>query len=172
MHLEPFGSRFPELAFDECRFIIVQKPAGGVKESVPAAMYGLIEFYCSDRNCDCRRVTLQVAAMPAPQPLVTISYGFDRDDAMAGPFIDPLHRCCSYGNELLALVEEQALADPEYVARLERHYYQMKAATGSNPALLYRRLDPAAVQSLIAHKAASKKQRTKQLRLIQKRRAR
>ena len=59
--------------------------------------YGLIEFYCPDPACDCRRVILNVAEEQHPERfLASISYGFDRDDPEAGPFLDPLNEQSPY----------------------------------------------------------------------------
>lgn len=58
----------------------------------------------------------------------TISYGFDRDDDMAGPFLDPLNPQGEYSEALLELVTVSALSDERYVERLERHYHLVKRA--------------------------------------------
>jgi hypothetical protein len=52
----------------------------------------------------------------------TISFGFDADDPDRGPFLDPLNKQGRHANALLDLVEDVLRADPDYVARLERHY--------------------------------------------------
>ena len=59
--------------------------------------------------------------------LASISYAFDRDDDWPGPFLDPLNPQSRFADALLDLVA-QVLADPDYVARLEAHYYQVKGA--------------------------------------------
>jgi hypothetical protein len=60
--------------------------------------------------------------------LASISYGFDRDDDDAGPYLDPLNRQCRYAEDLMRLVEEVVLSDLAYVARLKRHYALVKRA--------------------------------------------
>ena len=97
------------------------------------------------------------------RPLATISFGFDRDEEMAGPFIDPLNSACSYADEFLELAEDLLFSDPRYVARLERHYYLLKEAVGMHPAKLRRRLDPAEVQRVIAEKKAVRRRQRKAL---------
>ena len=63
------------------------------KGDLPEGTYGLVESFCPDPGCDCRRVMLNVVGKELPERgyLATISYGFDRDEEMAGPFLDPLN---------------------------------------------------------------------------------
>jgi hypothetical protein len=101
----------------------------------------MVEYYCPDPACECQRVILAVVEEADPDhSLASISYGFDREDEEAGPYIDPLNPQCSYAEQFLRLVEGLILSDPDYVARLERHYALVKqaAADPSHPA--YRKL--------------------------------
>lgn len=69
----PFVDRFPDLAARETRVVILPQPAGGL----PADRYGLLELYCADLACDCRRVLLQVRTERQPRKvLATINYGW------------------------------------------------------------------------------------------------
>jgi hypothetical protein len=123
--LIPFYVVDPELAANETRVINLFVSQRGV----PAGSYGLLESYCPDPACDCRRVMLNVVEEKRPERfLASISYGFDRDEEMAGPFLDPLNPQSPYAEELLVLVERVVLSDPRYVARLERHYTLVKQA--------------------------------------------
>ena len=126
--LVPFAQFFPELAFDECRFIyfVPDGATGGIEDADECL--ALIEHYCPDPKCDCRRVMLQVISQRLQQPLCSINYAFDRDDPMAGPFVDPLNPAVTDADDVLQLVESKVLSDPDYVARLERHYYLLKEA--------------------------------------------
>jgi len=125
MHLVPFFAVAPELAARETRVLHLLVPRDGL----PVGSYGLLEFYCPDPACDCRRVMLNVAEEKQPDRfLASISYSFDRDDEMAGPFLDPINPQSKYAEDLLQLVEETAFRDPRYVARLERHYVTVKQA--------------------------------------------
>jgi uncharacterized protein YecA (UPF0149 family) len=60
--------------------------------------------------------------------LASISYAFDRDDPDPGPFLDPLNEQSVYAEKLMELVVDLTLSDPEYLARLERHYRMIKTA--------------------------------------------
>jgi hypothetical protein len=124
-YLVPFLQVEPDLAEKEMRTATLFGP----REGIPAGTYGLVEFYCPDPDCDCRRVMLNVVEKQHPtRYLAAIGYGFDRDTAEAGPYLDPLNEQCAYADALLRLVQEVALSDPSYVIRLERHYERVKQA--------------------------------------------
>jgi hypothetical protein len=72
--------------------------------------------------------------------LACISYGFDRNEEMAGPFLDPMNPQSEYAEPLLELVERTVLSDPRYVARLERHYALVKRAASDPEHPAYRKL--------------------------------
>jgi hypothetical protein len=113
---------FPEQAEAETRTVTV------VGHSLlPDDEYALVEAYCPDPQCDCRRVMLNVAGRQQLKRgfLASVGYGFDRAGEFAGPFLDPLNPQSEYADALLDLVR-QVLADPAYVARLESHYRQVK----------------------------------------------
>jgi hypothetical protein len=116
----PFVSFFPEQAMAETRVFITRGHL-----ALPDDEYGLFEAYCDDPQCTCRRVMLNVAGRAQQAVLASISYAFDRDDELAGPFLDPLNPQSPYADALLELVE-QILEDPVYLARLEAHYLQVK----------------------------------------------
>ena len=118
----PFVQLFPQQGTAETRVLTVHGSA-----VLPDDEYGLLESYCVDAGCHCRRVMINVAGRKQQTILASISYGFDRDGEDAGPFLDPLNPQSRYADILLGVVE-QVLADPSYVARLEAHYYQVKGA--------------------------------------------
>jgi hypothetical protein len=137
VYLIPFYIVDPELAARETRVLNMLVSQSGL----PAGSYGLFEFYCPDPACDCRRVMLNVVEEKNPERfLASISYGFDRDDDMAGPFLDPLNPQSPYAEELLRLVEGVVLSDVRYVARLERHYHLVKQAASDPNHPAYDRL--------------------------------
>src|SRR5438876_10667936 len=55
MPMVPFFTKVGRRAFEETRTVIVTK-----EQSLPAGPYGLLEFYCDEGDCDCRRVLFQV----------------------------------------------------------------------------------------------------------------
>lgn len=137
MGLVPFVLLFPEQATREVRVISAQHYPG-----LPDDDYGFQDSYCDDPTCHCRRVMLTVVNRSRGDTLATISFGFDPDDDLAGPFLDPLNPQSAYAETLLALVGQQ-LQVPDYVDRLKAHYYQVKGATAdptfSPPQVLVRR---------------------------------
>ncbi len=127
MELMPFALLFPEQAAIETRTVTTRGHA-----QLPDDSYALVEAYCPDAKCDCRRVMINILPKSNPQHgfLASIGFGFDRDREMAGPFLDPLNTQSWYAEALLSIVE-RVLEDPAYVARLESHYHQVKEAMRS-----------------------------------------
>src|SRR4030065_561138 len=118
MDLVPFVHLFRDQAIAETRVITTRAYPG-----LPDDEYALLESYCPDPKCDCRRVMLNVLPRHQAQSfLAAISFGFDRDGEMAGPFLDPLNPQSRYAEILLDLVMARVLTDSAYIARLESHY--------------------------------------------------
>ena len=114
---------------------------------LPVGSYGLLEFYCPDPKCNCRRVMLNVVEEKSPDKiLAAISYGFDREEKDAGPFLDPLNPQSQYAEDLLRLVQSAILCDPRYIARLEQHYHLAKRAASDPSHPAHQRL-----QEVLAH---------------------
>jgi hypothetical protein len=126
-----FDRLFPEQATAEVRVIsLLRHP------SLPDDEYALVESYCDDPACHCRRVLLSVVGRRAMTALASIGYGFDHAGEWAGPFLDPLNPQSRHAEALLELVRQLVLTDAAYMARLEAHYYQVKGASAdpSRPA--------------------------------------
>jgi hypothetical protein len=120
--LFPFMYLFPRQGTAETRTLTINGSS-----LLPDGDYGLMESYCVEAGCHCRRVMINVIGRRQQKVLASVSYGFDRDEEDSGPFLDPLNPQSRYADVLLDLVE-QVLADPSYVERLEAHYYQVKGA--------------------------------------------
>jgi hypothetical protein len=137
-HMTPFHSRFLDLAARETRSLRVLDGGG----DLPVGEYTLLEWFCEEPECDCRRVLVQV--VPAGRPkevLAVINYGWESaefytqrmdGDSKAGNEIvnaslDPLHQQCVYSDHLLELFRDVVQTDPDYVARLARHYKLFKS---------------------------------------------
>ena len=117
---------FPERAEHETRVMtILDHP------DIPQDDYALMEVYCPDPDCDCRRVIFNVMSLQRGH-MATISYGFDRDEEDAGPFLDPFNPQSDYSDALMEMVTNAVLSDTNYLARLEKHYQQVKDAV-KNP---------------------------------------
>ena len=125
MHLVPLFQIDPRLAARDTRTFAISGFPG-----VPDGEYGVVEAYCPDPTCDCRRVMLNVVARGDAEkgkytPLAAISYGFDRRARDSGPFLDPLNPQGECAGALLQVVK-QLLADSAYVERLKSHYAVVK----------------------------------------------
>jgi hypothetical protein len=139
MAMVPFYTRFRDLAWKEMRSVTVQD-----LPPLPPGEYGFLELYCDERECDCRRVIIQVVS-PAPNPATwaTINYGWETlafyekwlgDKQLAqqcqGAELDPLNPQTRYSAVLLELFKS-VLQDTAYVDRLQRHYALFKASIGA-----------------------------------------
>jgi len=136
MPYEPFSNRFPEIALKETRTIIALNDP-----DLPEDEYGLLEAYCNEPDCDCRRVFFNVYAQRREEIVAVIAYGweskefyadwFGDDDPrvlldMQGPALNTMSRQSELAPALLEKVE-LVLRDRKYVDRLKRHYKMFKA---------------------------------------------
>ena len=145
MPYEPFYERFPEVAEKETRTItIFDHP------ELPAGEYGLIEAYCNEPDCDCRRVFFNVYSWQRREVVAVIAYGWESREYYAkwlrrdvpgimrelqGPALNRASQQSDLAPALLAQVK-LVLQDRRYVARLKRHYRMFKATvdgTGPEP---------------------------------------
>ena len=137
--MSPFYERFAEVAARETRVVRLPQPDAGL----PAGGYAFAELYCTDPDCDCRRVLIQVwPEKPPGDILATINYGWEsvefytrwlRGDEESGREIvaaelDPLNAQSRLSQGLLLLFRHVVANDPAYVQRLARHYDMFKAA--------------------------------------------
>jgi hypothetical protein len=128
-----FGSLFPDLAEREMRSmgILDAEPVEDDPGRPPTDEYGLDEWYCDERGCDCRRVMIMVVARQAKQHVASISYAFEKPAAGAPvkeqAFLDPFNRQSPFAPQLLELFLDRVV-DEEYRQRLIRHYHLFKAA--------------------------------------------
>lgn len=133
MAMVRFLDYFPELGIREMRSL---RFSSVVK--VPRGEYGLLEFYCNEADCDCRRVHLQVVSPPGFKVWANINYGWEKPDFyrewgsdedeeyLCGPFLDPLNPQSRYAKQFLEVITEFLADDEDYVRRLARHYGMMK----------------------------------------------
>jgi hypothetical protein len=137
MDFTPFYSRYRELAIKETRVITTTITQFGL----PPGEYGLLENYCTDKTCDCRKVMINVIEVKSPrQFLATIGYGWESAEfytrwiggneklgkIMAGAYLEPGGIQTKYAPLLFDMVTSAAFTD-EYVERLKRHYAMFKS---------------------------------------------
>lgn len=142
MEYAPFHEQFPEIAKQETRSLTVTRDT-----DIPAGTYLLLELYCTDPECDCRRVFLNVVSAEESESLAFIAYGWeDREyyedwfgidmpewiDDLKGPALNAASPQSEYAPGLLKIVEEQMLTDDAYIERLQNHYHMFKEAIRDN----------------------------------------
>lgn len=141
MPYEPLTERFGELAWKETRSITLN---AGNQFGLPADDYGLMELYCNDENCDCRRVMFDVLSRKRKKSVAVIAYGWEStsyyqkwyggaDSPAARMAINEMNglnlNSASHQSELAPAILEMVrwvLTDPAYVVRLKRHYQIFK----------------------------------------------
>jgi hypothetical protein len=136
---------FPDVAMEETRTLTVFSYN---KYGVPPGNYGLIEMYCNDEGCDCRRVFLAVISSVTKSIEAVITFGweskafyarwmnrgtgtsyskmdaFDREigDNMHGIHLNLASEQSKIAPNIMQMVTELVLSDKDYVDRLKRHY--------------------------------------------------
>ncbi len=142
MPMVSFHAKFPDIAAVETRSLIVGKDT-----KIPAGIYGLLESYCDELNCDCRRVFINVVYEGSPAKIfATISYGWEtpefykkwmkRDDSeffdmMMHPHLAIGCWQSEYAKDFLDLFNK-VIRDQKYVERLARHYFLFKEAVNKD----------------------------------------
>ncbi len=141
MYYQPFYERFPEIAEHETRSIAVYNHVG-----IPKDEYVLVEAYCDEPDCDCRRVFLNVVSRQQQRDVAVIAYGWEDEDfyidwfgknrqdvikELKGPVLNSASRQTSIAPALLKLIETEILTDKAYVERLKRHYRMFKRDVAS-----------------------------------------
>jgi hypothetical protein len=118
---------------------------------IPKGKYSFFECYCTDPQCDCRRVKLVVINDKSKQK-AAIGLNFDLDGPLVGPYLDPSHRQSAYADELLDLFVQLVNDDPAWLDRMYRQYRAVrkqvdgKAYRGrpfpKHGSFVYRSIDP------------------------------
>ena len=145
MMFGPFYELFPKIGMKETRHIHIFKPI----DDIPAGEYAIIDSFCTDKTCDCRRAFLHIHSVDSenlnPTPLATISYGWEdlrfyrewspfMDDEMLlnfkGPALDSMQPQSPLANYFLQIVKDTLSNDKEYADRIKRHYAFYKQKDG------------------------------------------
>ena len=137
MPYAPFYELFPEIAVKETRVLTVLNLPG-----LPPGEYGLLELYCNEIDCDCRRVLFTVTEAVSGEIKAVIGFGWESSEFYAkwlgrnepaairelqGPALNTMSRQSTLAPVLLQQVA-LILADERYVERIKRHYAMYKAA--------------------------------------------
>lgn len=136
MSYEPFYERFGDLAWKETRSMKFLKDP-----RLAGDEFGFLELYCNDKNCDCRRVMFNVVSRKSQKTVAVIAYGWESREfyakwyrqnnpeiirEMQGPVLNSASHQSELAPALLEKVRDVLLTDPEYIARLKRHYQMFK----------------------------------------------
>lgn len=118
-----FFHAFPDLAVAETRSALILRDD---RRGLPVGEYSFLELYCVDPHCECRHALIWVVRDQDLEPVATIRHRFDV--ASHGPeqtTLDPQATQSADAGAALRLFRV-ALTDPQYAARLERHYRMFK----------------------------------------------
>lgn len=138
----PFHSRFPDVAENETRSLIIHGDP-----DLPDDTYIYTEAYCDEINCDCRRVFLNVFSGKTKKLLAVITYGWEereyyvqwmRDDdpvvidTLVGLDLNLASPQSELAPFLLEKIEIVLKNDTNYADRLKNHYKIFKSALEKN----------------------------------------
>lgn len=140
----PFSQRFSKIAARETRVVTILENSD---TGLPPGKYAFIDLYCTDEDCDCRNVFIQIIDIESRQPQATISYGWEpiayykewmgsgqEDDDkfilenFKGPDLVPFSIQSPHAKSWLEFFKYVLRTDKDYAARLERHYRLVKDA--------------------------------------------
>ena len=127
----PFYEYFPEIAEKETLVLIVFDDP-----ELPLAEYGLVELFCDEPGCDCRRVFFNVISSKTKKLMAVIAYGWEnkrfyekwfggRDPQIIKELKGPSLNLASMQSKLAPVLlnrVEHVLQDTNYVNRIKRHY--------------------------------------------------
>lgn len=135
MMMEMFFNRFPDVAQKETRSIIISE-----KGPLPIGGYHMLESFCNDKQCDCRRAFINVEYNYE----IVATIGFDWEDLkfyekwahnnqelainMKGPILVITGISTKYSHNVLSLFKEYMMKDQGFLERLKRHYRMFKDA--------------------------------------------
>ncbi len=178
MPFELFANRFPDLGPRETRTLTVLDD----DHRLPRGRYSFVEMYCNESSCDCRRAFIQIhrddvvaAATSWPDPLATISYGWEPDDfyrawagwpltdheleLLRGPALEPFNPQSVHSEALLDAFKTYLLTDDAYVERIIRHYGMFRERIDAVPQETPQRKTTARKNTRKRQRTARRKQR-------------
>jgi len=139
-----FYNYFPEIAEQEIRTITVLENSPW---DLPPAHYSLIEMYCDEPGCDCRRVFFYVVSSLTKQAEAVIAYGWESPEFYAkwmgddnpkiiaelkGPVLNLTSPQSDIAPLILDMVEKVVLQDQAYIQRVKTHYWMFRHYIDTN----------------------------------------
>lgn len=134
MPFQMFHDLFPDLAERETRCITVMDHA---EAGLPPGNYYFHEMFCNEQGCDCRRVFWYVVSSVRKDVETVIAWGWEKPAFYAnwlrnaephdvaelkGPILNMGSPHTAHAPAILEIARELLLRDPDYVARIKRHY--------------------------------------------------
>jgi len=135
MSYTAFHDYFPAIAERETRTLTVFESN---QWGAPAAQYSLIELFCDEPGCDCRRVMFNVFSSKVKNLAAVIAYGWESEKfytkwigqklnpkmmkELKGPALNAWSPQSKIAPLVLKMVMETVLQDQDYVERVKRHY--------------------------------------------------
>jgi hypothetical protein len=133
-----FHEYFPDIAERETRTVTVLPSTAS---DLPAGDYGLLEMFCNEAGCDCRRVMFYVVSSVKGDLEAVVAYGWEhRDfyarwsgendpamiDELKGPVLNLGSPQSTLGSAILEMIATMVLPDQRYVDRVKRHYAKFR----------------------------------------------
>ena len=128
-----FHQHFPEIAERETRTVTLLRESSGLAPGD----YSLLEMFCDEAGCDCRRVMFCVFSSHTKDVEAVVAYGWEsRDfyakwmhdddpdviDELKGPILNLASPQSNLAPAILELIETVVLRDRAYIERVKRHY--------------------------------------------------
>jgi len=117
----PFYELFPKIGMKETRSIHMFNDT-----DIPSGEYAIINSYCTDKVCDCRRAFLNVHLVDenglSRQPLALLAF--------KGPALDKMQPQSVHANGFLKIIKDTLKNDIDYANRIKRHYAYYKQKKG------------------------------------------
>lgn len=134
----PLHEILPDLAKHETQNIIISEG-----ESIPADEYALLEAYCDEENCDCRRVFFHVMSKKTKNKIACITHGWENTafyikwmgsndliDTLHGTSLEMQSPPCKFADDLVDLIDEVLKTDLDYLERIKNHYRLFREKIG------------------------------------------
>lgn len=146
-----FHDYFPEIAERETRTITILERSSS---DLPLGDYSLLEMFCDEPGCDCRRVMFYVVSSTRKDVEAVVVYGwesrqfyakwFGEDDPvmideLKGPVLNLGSPQSKLAPAILAMIQRFVLPDQAYLDRVKRHYAQFREEVERNRGGFHRR---------------------------------
>lgn len=141
-----FHDLVPDIGMRETRSVNVLSDSEG---GLPPDDYGLLEMYCNEKGCDCRRVYLSIFTRSTAKLDAHITWGWEspafyrkslsmpltaKDIAqLTGPALAIGQPQSELAPGLLAMVRDLLANDEDYRERIKRHYAMVRAKVDGPP---------------------------------------